>query len=206
MLSKNGRLFDSNIFLCLFLLHKVHTKCDRRKKKQVTLAVAAWVCYDIGHHFIYLGEIRSQCPLWNWPGVNIGSDAKWGMASTVWQVDAIHPPRIWSQVATTRGSKASCGSYLRVYLQPFSDSVELRKDSKHTNSSVRMVINRMLQNSVQIFRRACICQSNNNKNRHLILRYCTLACHLLWDSLPFSWDPQNTCIHISCFSSSVVVT
>ena len=36
-----------------------------------------------------------------------------GMASTVWHVDTMRPPRIRSQVVTARGCKASCGSYLR---------------------------------------------------------------------------------------------
>ena len=116
MSNKTSGLFDSNVFFYpLPLLHKVQTKCDGSEEKQVILAVRAWVRHCTRHYFIYLGEVRLKCQLWNWPGVNVWSSATWGMASTVLCVSVIHPSRIWLQIVTVRGCKASCSSYLRQF-------------------------------------------------------------------------------------------
>ena len=110
--TENGRLFDLNVFFFrLPLLRKVQTKCDDREEKPGILAFGAQVRHYSGHHFIYPGEVRLKCQLLNGPGGNTLLSARWGLASTMWHIDAVHPPRMQSWIVTTRGCKASCGSY-----------------------------------------------------------------------------------------------
>ena len=100
----DSSILMSSSFVCLY--------CAKSKQeKQVILALGAWVCHQTGHYFIYRGEIRWKLRLLHWPGVDVRSTTTRGTVSTVWHVDAVRPPRIWSQVVTTRGCKASCGSY-----------------------------------------------------------------------------------------------
>ena len=104
------------------------------RNKSSLLSLRAWDRHHRNTIFICVGKVRSKHRLLNWFGMNIWLSAMWGMASTMWHIDAVCLPWIGSEVVISRGCKAMCGNYWRVCVL---NEIEFLRGAQFSSSSTQ---------------------------------------------------------------------